>query len=228
MASVHLTFTPPDRAGFVILRIFESPDLVAGMTEIEEVTAIGVFPDYITSYSTSLATSGDNYFAIQWEDNKGATTPISARIKGGTTTLVGRVVERVMLSDPEIPEIIATQVAEMVVSVVKGTENPYDSTLTATYRQLEGMTLYALARAKMRLLMAGQGDSYTAGLVSQKSGGTADVMKLIEYLLGQVNTILGLHVSIVMLLEDVDPTGLGSVSTIQSDQSRLALTINFE
>lgn len=226
MASVHLSFIPPNREGFVLLRIFEAPDAEAGMSVIEIVTEIGDYPDYISEYSTDQATGIDKWFAIQWEDDKGVRTDISERIQGGTQTLVGKIVSRVLLSNPSLNEEIVAQSAEFVISTIMKTQFPYDPTLTATYQQMEGMTLLAQARAEIRGIISTSDDSssnFTAGLVSMKSSfGSDKQMSMIGWLVDEANKLLGLNIGIVARM--VLPEIAGGLSEIvDEDTSRLML-----
>lgn len=203
MASVHLNFYPPERPGFVKLYIYEasSADASDPLNLIETVTDIGVYPDYINGYSTDNASLIDDWFAIQFEDSAGAKTDISDRMAGRTATLVGLLVTRVMLSNPDLNENVVGQAAEYVVSIVMRTETPYDPSLpnTVTYRQLEGMTLLTQARAEIRSLIAStslSGGSFTAGLVSMKSSGSqTGSTDLIDYLQKEASRILNLNPS---------------------------------
>ena len=86
-----------------------------------------------------------------------------------------------------------------------------------------------MARLIMLSITSGSSDSYTAGLVSQKSQtGGQDKMKFLGDLIAQAGVYLGIPEALVMQLADIDPVGLGTVSSVNFDQSRLALTINFE
>lgn len=222
---VRLDFVPPSQPDLVSLHVEEGPSSTGPFVSVEVVTDIGTYPDYI-SYVTVNATNPNDWFRIFWRNNEGADTPYSNPIQGGTTTLVQQVVDRVMLRAPNSNEIIVTQTAEWAVSYVMGTDNPYDVTLTATYAQLEGMTLLTLAGVSVTTLTtSSQSDSYSAGLVSQKqSTGTSANMDLIDYLLKQANKLLGISLTYVMLLEEIDPTGIGATSGVEWDESRGIMT----
>lgn len=228
MAGVHLDFYPPTRAGFIKLRIFESsgPEDTDPLTVIEEVLGIGEFPNYITEYSTDQASSVDDWFAISWEDDKGVQTDPSERVQGRTTTTVGMLVERVMLSNPDLDENVVGQSAEFVVSEVFRTQDPYSYLIVPTYRQLEGMTLLAQARAEIRLMVSnsmGTGESFTAGLVSMKSTTTSDdKTKLIDYLMREANRLLGIGTSVVAQICVGEIAG-GLSTRFSLDESRLEL-----
>lgn len=225
--AVHLNFVPPNRDGLTKLLIYEAatsdPDDPAVL--IETVTEIGDYPDYISEYTTALASSLTSWFSIRWEDAKGAQTSISERIQGSTQTLVGKLVGRVLLSNPSLREAVVVQSAEYVISTYMNTQNPYDSTLTASYRQLEGMTLITQARAEMRSLIENTVDEadFTAGLVAMKAQiNTTDRVGLISELLKEGLRVLGLGIGIVAQMETLEIAQGFAVRCIP-DQSRLLL-----
>lgn len=231
MASVALRFVPPRAENLTKLRIFESTTKEGTFTVIEEITGVGDYPDYIDNYTTDEAGALDNWFAIQWVDDKGAVSELSVPVQGNTENLVSTVSDRVLQRDAALDEVVVIQVSEWVVGKTKNTEEPYDPLLTATLNELEGMTLLALARSYLSLAGSTTSeDTYTAGLVSQKvsSGSLQTVQGVVKWLIDEANKLLGWNWTVVMLLEDIDPVGIGTVSTINFDQSRLALTINFE
>lgn len=229
MADVRLDFVPPSDPDIAKLHIYESPAKEGPFLEIEVVTEIGTFPDYISYYTTALAANKNDWFAISWENDSGVVGDPSAPIQGYTGTLVYEVVKRVLLRDSSLSEQVATQAAEYAISAGLRIADPYDPSATASYRQIEGVTLLAMAQAQIASLAGGSSSGYTAGLVSQKSdSGSSGSRDTIEWLIKQANKILGLNVSYVMLLESVDVTGLNTSSSISYDQSRQAITINFE
>lgn len=226
---VRLDFTPPDEPDVTKLHIEESANGTSGWSELtgSPITNIGTYPDYI-SYVTISATSNIYWFRIRWENSGGVLSPYSQPVQGGTTSVVQKVVTRVMQRDPTSDERIVTQEAEWVVSRVMKTANPYDPLLDPTYDQLEGMTLLALARTMVHSLVvtSQQSASYTAGLVSEKAAsGSTTATTAIDYLLNEANKVLGLNLTMIMLLEDIDPIGIGTVSGVDVDISRLLVTI---
>jgi hypothetical protein len=228
MASVALDFLPPTNPDIVSLSIFEGTSKDGEFTLIETVTEIGEYPGYLTRYTTDQAISTADWFRIQWVDNKGAATDFSGAVQGGTFLLVSKLIDRVMLRDATLDENLVAQVCEWVVSRFFVTETPYDAAIVATYAQLEGLTLLSLARAQLHSLAQTQTDeSYTAGLVSQKSGvgSLASKKVLISTLVSEANALLGINCSIVLLLEDIDPTGTNNASSINVDISRLLIDI---
>lgn len=231
MAKVRLDFVPPYEPDAAKLHIYESALKDGPYAEIEVVTAIGAYPNYFSYYTTSSAVLATDWFSIAWESAGGVVGEQSAPIQGGTTTLVHKVAQRVLERDASLSESIVTQEAEEVIKSVFRVADPYNVAVTAPVKnQLSGLVFLTLARAKIYALIAGGStDSYTAGLVSQKSGttGGGDI-KTIEWLLAQANKLLGLNLSFVMLLEEIDVTGLNTQTSINYDQSRQAITINFE
>lgn len=233
MAKVKLDFVPPIADDITTLHIYESVLQDGPFNEIEVVTPVGTYPDYITDYTTSNALSITDWFSIAWENVDGILGPRAAPIKGGTRTPVQEILDRVLQRDPSLSEAIVVQSAEFVISYVMNVLDPYDPTITMTPNQLEGITLMTMARASIQrfLVSASSSSSYTAGLVSQKadsSSSTQSLDRLIEWLTAEANRLLGISNSLVMVLEDIDPTGMGGVSSIQWDHSRLALTVNYE
>lgn len=208
--SVHLSFVPPEREGFTKLHIFEAPNATDPLAAIEEVTVIGVYPDYISEYTTNMATAIDDWFSIQWEDDKGAKTPITARIKGGTETLVGQVVRRVMERDRSLPEVVVVQEVEGAIEYVFN-KDPYtvdaatDIIAGRKYRMLTGLVYLAMARTYLSESAQTQDvQQATIGLISFKtatgSSRTVDVGKLIDL----ANGLLGISTSIVLQIESLE------------------------
>lgn len=230
-ANVILDFVPPDVPGFTKLLIYESATQAgAPGTLIETVTDIGEYPDYITRYTTTQAASGTGWFSVQFEDEQGGRTTVSDSVQGGTFTAISKLIQRVLSRDSTLDENVVLQEAEAVLATIMNVDDPYTvDVATITYPQWVGMTYLVLARSYIgELVSGGESESYTAGLVSQKSA-SADAekrLKLIKELIDFANIELGLNYSIVMLLEDIDPTGLGSITSVTYDQSRLLLEID--
>lgn len=226
MASVILDFVPPEYAGFTELRIFEMADPGGPPVLIETVE---VDPNnYITRYTTNDATAPNFYFAIQWRDPEGGYTDLSTPVQGGTYTVVGRIVQRVLLRDPTLNENVVFQLAEWAVSMVFATEDVYGvDPSEVTLNQYEGMTLLVMGRTYATYIhSASAGESYTAGLVSQKSTASLkDIREAIDYLLAEANNLLGTAITFIMLLDDIDPLGGLSISGVETDQSRLLTTM---
>jgi len=229
MANVRLDFSAPNLPDLAKLHIYEGTTPTGVFSEIEEVADIGDYPDYISYYTTQNAASVDNWFAIEWEVTGGAFLGLSQAVPGNAQTLVGKIVERVMLRDPSLDELIVTQEAETAVSMYFNTNTPLSVLASDTSLQiLAGLVLLTIVMSSLTLVVAqGSSEDYTAGLVSQKSG--TNMLQAnraaMEALLKRANELLGLNYTLVMLLEDIDPTGTGARSSIEWDQSRLLVTI---
>lgn len=231
MASVRLDFTPPQEPDVVALRIYESDEKDGVYVQIERVAGIGLYPYYISYYTTALASDANGWFRIAWESVGGLVGPQSPAVQGGATSPLAQIVQRVMLRDATLDENIAVQSAEFVISEVMKTEDPADPALILTIRQKEAITLLTLARASIQSYISASSDSesYTAGLVSQKSSNeSTDLEKLIGYLTKEANRLLGIGNSYIFVMPDIDPTGLGTQTSINWDHTRLALTVNYE
>lgn len=227
MASVSLDFVAPSSQNIVALEIWEgtTPDGLFDL--IETVTGVGSYPDYISEYTTDDATSIDHWFRIRWVDNKGALTGFSQPVQGNVTNLVKILVDRIQLRAPGVSEAVAVQVAEFVISAVMHTENPYDTTLAPTIRQLEGMTLLGVARSLIHefAISAGTSSSWVAGLVSMKADSSVAVNeKLIDYLLDQAGLALGLGRSVIAQMV-VPPIAGGMSEIVVADISRLLIEV---
>src|SRR4051794_19821453 len=100
MASITLKFIPPEAPDIVALRIYESPVVDGPWTQIERTTSVGTYPAYITSYTTALAVSVSDFFAIAWEDVAGAVGSMSEGMQGGTSSLLSEVVDQALERAP--------------------------------------------------------------------------------------------------------------------------------
>jgi len=210
MASVYLNFVPPnDVRDLVKLHIYEAPAQAGPFSSIEVVTSIGSPGAYITDYTTTQALSATDWFAIQWENSKGAFSDMSSAIQGGTTSVVSEVVERVLLRDPTLNEQIVAQEAAAVVEGYCGTVTPDMSTLN--YNELSGLTLLTMARCYLVRVASGSGTSasWTAGLLTEKQSTTTatQTLKSIEDLIRVANTWLGRTYTVVALMKEVSVAG---------------------
>lgn len=220
--AVHLEFTPPVEEDITSLHIFEAPASTGPFLEIEQVTAIGTFPDYIDHYTTTLANSLTDWFSIQWKDSKGALTPLSASVQGGTTSLVGKLIQRVLQRDSGLDPDVVKQEAEGAIEWYFH-KDPYDNLLTASYRQLNGLTYLILARANLIEILSSQGGGgYTAGMVTEREGTTTSSMKSVNDLIKLANQMLNINTSVVMQLEELQ---LPSGSRSRYDASRGVIDI---
>lgn len=224
MASVRLNFVKPDDEGLAKLLIYEATSKDGVYTLIETVTDIGEFPNYISYYTTDLATNANDWFVIEWEDDKGSRSPRSNPIQGNTTTAVGEVVKRVILRDPSIDEGLATQEAEITLCDYFMTDAPYDiDPLTVTYKEWGGLTFLTLARAYISEVLTGSSVSgYTAGIVAQQQGNSQKSLDDIKRMIEEGNKLLNRNFSIVAQLEGVT---FGSLTGAEVDQSRLLVEI---
>ena len=189
---------------------------------------MGSYPNYITRYTTSSAVSLSDWFRIQWEDSKGALTELSEPVQGGTESLLSQIVEMVLLRDGSLNENVVAQEAAAAIEMVFKVTNPFSLPADyGTYTKRIGLVYMIMARSYISTVVRqSQSDSYQAGLVSQKASNSTKVTTdTIRWLLDQANALLGTGYTLVMLLEDIDPTGIGAASSIEWDQSRLLLSI---
>lgn len=234
MAAVRIDFVQPSDPGLAALRIWEAPAKDDTYVQIERTTAIGTYPNYISTYTTQNASSATGWFRIQWEDTGGALSELSEPRQGGADNLVSEIVSRMLLRDPNIEEAIAVQEAEAVIQWYYGGQDPYSiDPDTVSYNTMSGLTLMAMARCYMFTFASTTSTSmtdvsdYTAGLVSQRSGSTSgsatstSPLGAIDALLEQANVWLGTGVSLVMLMEEVAVAGGLAREVAEIDQSRL-------
>lgn len=233
MAAVRIDLSPPPQDDVVALRIYESTAGSSGpYVQIERTTTVGVYPSYISHFTTTLATSATSWFKIAWEYQGGVVGPQSQGVQAGQgPTLIGRVIERAMQRDPTLNEGIVAQEAEGVIESFFG-KDPYDPTLTYTYTQLNGLVLMTLYRAQLvRFLQsatASDVDSFTIGIVSAKSGtSTATITKseqALARLLSLAQQELGVGTSLILQL--AEPSY--SVGLTSYDHSRLIGWVGLE
>lgn len=227
MATVRLNFIPPDDPNIAALHIYECPTADGTFTEIDRVTEIGSYPTYIDTFSTANATNASNWFEIAWEDINGQIGDPTLPVKGGTTTLVGEIVDRVLLRDSSLDDNVVAQEAEAVVQEVTGAVEP-DTLVKSdvTAMQLSGMVLLTMARAAIFDMLRTQSTSgvdYTVGLVSVKQSSAVTSqrsLKLIQDIITQANKELGRNYSVVMLMEEIEVAGFTSSEIVAVDLSR--------
>lgn len=182
MAAVRIDLSPPPQEDVVALRIYEAAASTGPYNEIERTTNIGVYPTYISYYTTANAVSPTNWFKIAWEYQGAIIGPQSQAVQGGQGPMViGQVIERVMQRDPSLNESIVTQEAEGVVETYFH-DDPYNPLLECSYAVLNGLVLMTLYRSQLVRMVTsvsttvtggGDVDSFTIGLVSAKSGTAA-------------------------------------------------------
>lgn len=222
---VYLDFVPPnDLPDLTKLHIYESADKEGPFVEIEVVTPVGSVGDYITSYTTVLADDENDWFSIRWENSKGAFTPYSDAVQGGSRSIVADVVSRVMLRDPSLSEEIVFQEAEAIIEDIYGTTYPDPTTIKKS--RLNGIAILAMARAQLASYaasMSNSGQSWTAGLVSMKTG-SGTTLNNVRDLLNEASRMLGMNVSVVAQM--VVPEIAGGLSEIKmADISRLLIDV---
>lgn len=230
--SVRLDFAPPPQDDVVALHVYEGATVDGVYSQIERTMAVGVYPTYISHYTTDLANSVTDYFSIAWELGSGVLTPRSRGVKGGgDTSVVAKVVERVMQRDRTLDEAVVAQEAEAAVYSFFGTD-PYDATLVPTYKELNGLVLLVLARSlivrMIQTTASGSADSFTLGLVSAKadtsSSSQVNSDNAIKKLLDLAMSELGVPSSVILeLAEPKYASGLTSY-----DHSRLIGWIGLE
>ena len=220
MASVHLDFVPPNEPGLVALLIEEAIASTGPWSQIEEVTPVGTYPEYISEYTTDDAAGLTNWFRIRWRDNKGAHTEYTQPIQGGTETLPSKIVDRVLLRDSTIKEGVALEEAEGVIEWYFNVDPYVIDASTVKYNVLSGLTYLVMARAYMvELLSSADTESFTAGLVAMKSGSSTRSEKSIKSFVTWANGLLGTNYSVVAVMEPVEIPGLGKI--VSADHSRL-------
>lgn len=211
MASVRLTFLPPEISDLVALRIYEATAKEGAFSQIERTTSVGTSPYWINEYTTSLAASATDWFEIAWEDSGGAVSVPSAPIQGGTQTLVGILVERLQLRDSTINETVAAQEAEAAISQYFNIDDPYSiDPSTVSPKILQGLTLLSLAWTyTVTQVTSGSVQKFTAGLVSLDSGSSSSTVSKasIDQLMKLANNLLGRNFSTIMQLKSIAVAG---------------------
>jgi hypothetical protein len=229
MASVFLNFTPPDREDLAKLHIYEADaqDGPWNLIETVEGAPLGTYPEYISFYTTENASSNVSWFAIQWEDEKGAKTDISNAIQGGTETLVGEIVDRVLTRDNTLDEQVVLQEAEAIIERYFG-KDPYtvdpDSVGYYIKNALAKIVQAKSMFSKFATSSSGGTSGWTAGLVSMKSGNSQSSIDTIQYLLEEGARELGLKVGIVAQMVGLEIAG-GFTQIVTADISRLMIEV---
>lgn len=178
MANIPLKFVPPAEDNIVALRIYESAQPDQNFIQIERVTTIGTFPNYIDEYTSTFGASLNDYFAIQWEDSDGNVSPLSASIKGGTRTLIGEIVERVKRRDEfkVFDEVVIAQEAEAIVNYVYKVD-PYSILLDSVpYYKLSALvdlTMVSILSTNLMSHVSSSSTDYTAGMISERQNTSA-------------------------------------------------------
>jgi hypothetical protein len=207
VATVRLDFIPPASPDIVELRIYESPTKDGIFEEIEVVTAVGEYPNYISTYTTTAATAIDYWFSIDWYDNKGGHLGQSDPIQGNVQLLLGEIVGRALTRDPTINENVVYDEAQAVLEgfLPQGTDVEDASIEMANYRERSGLTLLTMARCYVFEISEGE-EEYTVGLVSQKVKNSRS-MDLIEGLLRRAEAELGISYSAILQMTEIEVAG---------------------
>jgi hypothetical protein len=221
---VRLDFIPPPNDDLVELRIYESPVPEGPFNLIETVTTIGQYPDFISTYTTAYATSTDYWFAIDWYDDKDGNLGLSDSIQGNRQLLLGEIVGRVMIRDPEINENIIYDEALAVLErfFPAGTDLRAIPIEDASEQEKSGLTLLTQARCYIFNVSEGE-EEYTVGLVSQKKRNSRS-LDLIKLLLSRAESDLGLSYSSILQMAEVEVAG-GLVAASTVDQTRLLIEL---
>jgi hypothetical protein len=219
MASVTLEFIPPDEPDLALLHVYESTAADSTFAEIDSAAA-GTYPNYITRYTTTLASSADDWFAIAWENTAGTIGGMSQPLQGGSTTVVSEIVNRVLLRDPSLNPIIVGQEAEVAVCEYYGVNDPYSISMDqVTPQVLSGLTYYTMARCYIVTATtqitttATSAGKWTAGIVSMDAGGsssstkTSGIWDAIDRLLKAANLELGWNQDRILLMKQISAGG---------------------
>jgi hypothetical protein len=225
MASVYLRFVAPDVDDLIRMNIYEGTDPAGSFHLIETVTNIGTYPDYIDNYTTDVADSNTDYFAIEFIDNKEASTGLSAPVKGDLNLAVAEIQQRVLERDASINDRIALQETESALAYSFPGYDPYDPNLVLTYVEKRGVTNLTLAMCYLTEMARIIGGSWVAGIVSLKVSDQAIKARAdsIQRLIAQANKDLGLNFSMIAYLEDLEIAG-GAQSAVV-DQTRLLIEL---
>ena len=221
MASVRLDFVPPTDPDLVELRIYEAEDKDGPYSLIESISAIGEYPNYLSTYTTAMATAQDYWFAIDWFDAKGGNYGMSEGIQGGFQTLLGEIVQRVMIRDPSINENIVYDEAEAVLEgfLPAGTDVQNAHVDETNARERSGLTLLTQARCYLFDLSEGK-TKYTVGLVSQETGDSRS-LKSVQEMLRMAESMMGLSYSTILQMASIEIGANGQIIGI--DRTRLLI-----
>lgn len=119
MAEITLNFSPPPQTGIVALNVYESASPDGPWVKIDRTTAIGEAPNYINRYTTELATTGEDWFAITWEDDSAVETPKSTPVKGGSSEIMASLADINANLDGEIIQATPDNSAIVQISVAR-------------------------------------------------------------------------------------------------------------
>jgi hypothetical protein len=209
------------------MKIYEAAVPTGAFVQIESVSAIGTYPNYIDEYTTETATSASHYFCIEFLDSKGATTGLSAPVKGDTELIIGEISQRVLERDSSLNERVVLQEAESAISYAFPAYDPYDPALSSQidYVEKRGLTNLTLAMCYLTEMARTPGFSWTAGIVNLKTSDAAIKMRAqsIDRLITQANRDLNLTFSMIAFLEDIPVAGQDVMELTSVDISRLII-----
>ena len=225
MVTITLDFLPPTDPDVITLHVEEAPSAEGPFAPLATHPA-GVYPDYISKVTITDATSADNWFRIAWENSSGGMTPWSDPVPGNTTTYLSKLVDRVMLRMPNADENVIAQEAEAVIEEVLHVD-PYTSAATVKYKTWNGMALLVMARVQLSDYAGSvsTNESFTAGLVSMKSGSSSNLdLKAIRDLMEEAARLLGF--STARVVQMIVPEIAGGLSqVVMADISRLQIDV---
>lgn len=118
--------------------------------------------------------------------------------------------ERVVQRDSTLDENVVQQEAEAAIEAFTNGGDPYSTTLSFTYRQLNGLTYLVLARAYIvsMAISSTSSSKWAAGIVSMDStAGSSKSPAAIEALINEANRLLGVSLSYVLLLKEIEVAG---------------------
>ena len=231
MASLILDFVPPEIPGYDELQVWESTAKEdAPGTQIQTFPISGTYP---TRMTVTTATSVTNWFSIRWAGPGPVFSEFSMPIQGGTSTLVGMIVNRVMLRQPNANENVVLQISEAVISEYFKRQDIYSiDPDTVSYGIIEGLTLYVMAQSLISQISSSSssttGSGWTAGLVSMKdSTGTETSLKVswetVDRLLKQAEKWLGTSYSRIAQMNIEIAGGISQI--VSADISRLLIEV---
>lgn len=197
MASVAFGLVPPDQENLAALHIYEAPEPDGPFVEIDVVTEIGSYPDYLDRHTTESAINSTDWFAVRWEDANGALSALSASVMGGTSTLVDEIVRRVRERGISVDLHVIVQETEAAIEIFTG-KDPYSiESSTVSYKAMSGLTYLVLARCYMTSAAIGSVQQVSIGLVSMREG-TSAVSTDVDKLMSLAEEQLGMNVSRVL------------------------------
>lgn len=221
---VRLNFVPPAEPDLARLEIYEASTKTGSFVKIEDISAIGTYPNYISSFTTDNATAADYWFAIDWFDAEGGHVGMSDPIQGGVLSILGEIVSRVMIRDATINENIVYDEARAVLYAFlpAGTDIEDAPISMVNPAELSGLALLTQARCYLFDVSEGE-EEYTVGLVSQRLKNTRS-LDFVKSLLKMAEAQLGLSYSAILQMAEV-PVGAGSKVNGQVDISRLIVEV---